>query len=435
MSVSVIVPLTFHAYILFAFPGHTYAAVSNVTLRPLSTTYVPSSFSDADVAVFELDVDAADSTAYDYEAKVAYAIGHPGYLHVVAFNEATGQGTVAKSVRVSSNRTTAVDACGGMVAVTIWGSKPGQDGTVMFYGSYDRDSSSLQQLRQQTVGKNPSALKFSRDCKTLVVANQGIADWTDADDFSSFVNPEGSVTIISNIVKSELTLTYTVKTADFKEFNSQVSTLLTQGLHFVMRKDSLNNTYTLAQDLQPDAVAFTSDQSMVYVAIQDNNAIAVVNLASATVTAIYGLGFKDFSLENNAIDTNDNKKVEITMKPTGFYCLFQPDDITAFSEGGSRYVVTANEGDSREYELKNQLLFTEEVEGSFFVGKLTQAANSSLYTRITAGGDLENLRMSSAIGQNQEDLYERIYALEAAVFRSTVTTRTGSLRYMTAESC
>ena len=415
MSTSAVVVL-FRIYALVALVTHTYAALSTVTLRPLSTTYLPSSFTDTDVPVYELDEDAAESVAYDDGPNVTYVIGHPGYLHVVTFNSTTGQGYVARSVRVSALRTTGVDACGGVVSVSVRGSDASQDGIVQFYDSYDRASSSLQKLRQQTVGKSPIELKFSADCATLVVANKGNADWTVDDDFSSFVNPEGSVTVISNIVKSGQTLNYTVRTAHFTKFNSRVSTLLLQGLHFVMQKDILNNTYTLAQDLQPETVTFSSDQSIAYVALQGNNAVAVVDLASATITAVYGLGFKDFSLENNAIDTNDNEKIEITRKPSGFYGLFQPDDIAAFSVGGNRYVVTANEGDSREYRLGNRVLFTEEVEGSYFVGKLTQATNSSLYTSITNNGDLEELRVSSAIGQNQQGLYEGIYAFGGRSF-------------------
>lgn len=401
---------------LAALANHTNAGISSVSLNLLSTTYLPSSVNATGQAMFRLGADVAESIAYDATSYLVYAIGDPGYLSVVAFNSTTGLGYVSGSILVSDTRATSVDVCGDLVAVSVWGSNVARNGYVEFYNRYDPKSMSFQQLRRQSVGYTPIEVKFTTDCETLVVVNRGDAGWTNDTDFTSFVNPEGSVTVISSIVRSGQTLTYTVKTANFTNFNDQVSALQQQGLHFVMQEDSRNNTYTLAQDIEPESLTFSSDRSIAYVCLQENNAVAILDLASATVTAIYGMGFKDFSLDTNAIDSNDNDKIEITKKPRGFYGLYQPDGVGTFSVEGNRYVVTANEGDSREYQLHDQVLFSEEVEGDFFVGKLTPSANSSLYASIVDGGDLNGLRMSSAIGRNENGLYEAIYAFGGRSF-------------------
>eukprot|EP00118_Oscarella_pearsei_P002505 m.10739 g.10739 ORF g.10739 m.10739 type:complete len:391 (+) comp22611_c0_seq2:929-2101(+) len=176
-----------------------------------------------------------------------------------------------------------------------------------------------------------------------------------------------------------------------------------------MRKDSLNQTYTLAQDLEPDNLAISADDSVAYVSLQENNAIAVVDLKSYTVSNVYGLGSKDHSQQKNGIDTEENNKIGISVKPKGFYSLYQPDGLGAFTDGGTRYVVSANEGDSKDYVLNGQTMFTEEVNGKYFVGKLTPAANASLWASIQDGGALADLQMSSASVQNQQGLYDSIY--------------------------
>jgi hypothetical protein len=58
---------------------------------------------------------------------------------------------------------------------------------------------------------------------------------------------------------------------------------------------------TVAQDLEPEYITVSPDGTTAYVTLQENNALAAVNIATATVTSITPLGFKDhnvaFSLE------------------------------------------------------------------------------------------------------------------------------------------
>jgi len=62
---------------------------------------------------------------------------------------------------------------------------------------------------------------------------------------------------------------------------------------------------TAAQDLEPEYIAVSPDSTTAWVTLQENNARAVVDIASATVTSLVPLGTKDHSLPRNALDPSD----------------------------------------------------------------------------------------------------------------------------------
>lgn len=108
---------------------------------------------------------------------------------------------------------------------------------------------------------------------------------------------------------------------------------------------------TPEQDLEPEYVAVSSDSKTAYVTCQENNAIAVVDIATATVTKVFGLGFKDHSLSKYAIDASDkDDKIGNRNTYSNLYGMFQPDALAFANIGGTDYIITANEGDSRDYD-------------------------------------------------------------------------------------
>jgi hypothetical protein len=90
-----------------------------------------------------------------------------------------------------------------------------------------------------------------------------------------------------------------------------------------------------------------------YVTLQENNALAIIDIADAFVERIIGLGRKDHSVAGNKLDTSDrdgsiNDGINITNWP--IHGLYQPDAIEAFSAKGRTFLIMANEGDAREYD-------------------------------------------------------------------------------------
>jgi len=193
------------------------------------------------------------------------------------------------------------------------------------------DATTLELLGSEQVGALPDMLTFTPDGKYLLVANEGEPN----NDYS--VDPEGSISILS-INGDDLV---EVKTADFSAFNSQKAALQDAGVRI------LGPGASVAQDLEPEYIAVSADSTTAWVALQENNALAKVDIATATVTDILPLGYKDHGQEGNGIDASDkDDAINIKAWP-GVLGMYQPDAIYAYDVGGSTYLITANEGDSR----------------------------------------------------------------------------------------
>ena len=122
-------------------------------------------------------------------------------------------------------------------------------------------------------------LTFTPDGTRVVVANEGEPN----DDYS--VDPEGSVSIIDLAGGVEALTEDSVRTAGFSQFNDA---------ELDARIRIYGPNATVAQDLEPEYVAIAADGATAYVTLQENNALAVVDLANAEVTALLPLGFKNY---------------------------------------------------------------------------------------------------------------------------------------------
>ena len=215
---------------------------------------------------------------------------------------------------------------GGYLAVAIEASPKTDNGYVALY-----DATTLELLGSEQVGAQPDMLAFSPDGKYLLTANEG----EPSNDYS--VDPVGSISILSltddDIVE--------VRTATFSSFNARRDELVATGVRIFGPGASVE------QDLEPEYIAISDDSSTAWVALQENNALAKIDIASATVTDILPLGYKDHGVAGNGIDASDEDgEINITTWP-GVLGMYQPDAIAAYSAGGSTYLVAANEGDAR----------------------------------------------------------------------------------------
>ena len=215
---------------------------------------------------------------------------------------------------------------GGYLAVAIEASPKTDNGFVALY-----DATTLELLGSAQVGAQPDMLTFSPDGQYLLTANEGEPN----NDYS--VDPVGSISILSltddDIVE--------VRTATFSSFNARRDELIQAGVRIFGPNASVE------QDLEPEYIAISEDSTTAWVALQENNALAKIDIASATVTDILPLGYKDHGVAGNGLDVSDEDgEINITTWP-GVLGMYQPDAIAAYSTGGNTYLVTANEGDSR----------------------------------------------------------------------------------------
>ncbi|GAA69188.1 choice-of-anchor I family protein [Pseudoalteromonas sp. BSi20429] len=303
---------------------------------------------------------AAEIVAYQASKKWIYAINSSGEDAVVNIlpadtfdtaalvkdNEGVINGTNLTSViTLPLNEFTqgdansiAIDENNNLLAVAMAAESTGDTGQIAFY---DISGDSPVFIKNVTVGFLPDMVTFTHDGAKAVVANEG----EPSDDYS--VDPEGSISIIditNNVIAD------TAINIDFKAYNNKQTELEAQGVVFANPNGrtingNLINT-TVAMDLEPEYVSISKDNKYAYVSIQENNALAIVNLQDNSLE-LKGLGFKDWSsLQLDASDKDGG--VNFKSYP-GLYGMYQPDTISSFSWKGANFIVTANEGDAREY--------------------------------------------------------------------------------------
>lgn len=115
----------------------------------------------------------------------------------------------------------------------------------------------------------------------------------------------------------------------------------------------VSGSHSEASNFEPEYVAISEDNSTAFVGLQENNAIAVVNLSNGNITNMLPLGWKDHSIEGNGLDASDKDDViNITTYP--FRGLYLPDAIATVNIAGTNYILTANEGDARDYDAYSE---------------------------------------------------------------------------------
>jgi hypothetical protein len=129
-----------------------------------------------------------------------------------------------------------------------------------------------------------------------------------------------------------------IRTAGFSSFDDKQTTLkLREG-----------KSKKLSLDAEPEYIAVSSDSKTAYVTLQESNAVATLDLSSGQITALKSLGLKDHNKPGNGLDASDRDgKIEIKNWPV--YGAYMPDAIAHIQVEGKSYLLTANEGDSRDY--------------------------------------------------------------------------------------
>lgn len=113
--------------------------------------------------------------------------------------------------------------------------------------------------------------------------------------------------------------------------------------------NSGSNPSSASQDLEPEYIAVSPDNTTAWAVCQENNAVIKIDLTNNSISAIVALGFKDWMDPNNVMDAS-NRSSAVEFKNWPIYGMYQPDAMDAFEHNGSNYIVTANEGDARDYD-------------------------------------------------------------------------------------
>jgi hypothetical protein len=277
---------------------------------------------------------------------------------------------------------TSVAIHAGLAAAAVPAAVKTDPGSVVFF-----DVESLEVRAVVEVGAVPDMVTYSPDGAYAIVANEGEPN----DDYT--VDPEGSVTVI----RMRWGGPDEVRTARFTAFDAAPP----NGVR-------LKAGVRASVDLEPEYVTVSDSSRTAYVTLQENNAMAVIDLRTATVMRLLPLGAQDHSMEGRGLDpSNRDSAIQIASWPVRG--LYMPDAIDAFSIWDRTYLAMANEGDGREW-------------GDY----VDEARISSLALDQTAFPDAAAIQAPAALGrlnvlttEGDEDGdgdYDALYSLGARSF-------------------
>lgn len=350
------------------------------------------------------DQSAAEIVAFDEISKQTFVVNaqsgrvdilsgndiqHPQLLHSLDVAADISQHLSSQAGSVNS-----VSASHGLLAVAIEAETKTDSGWIAFYRISD-----LHFLEAKVVGSLPDMVTFTPDGKQVVAAIEG-----EPSDKNYALDPEGEVAVF-DINWNGKDLDTELTRINFRDFN--------QGgpRYHQLPKQLIHNGFraTISQDLEPEYIAVSDAGDQAYVALQENNAIAVIDLRSKTIDKIMALGFKDHSQTGNEFDGNNkDKKADIKNEPA--LGMYQPDSVASININNTNYLLTANEGDDRSDWLSRVSLA--ECEAAHFYYNLEDKAcadditlkdalDSEVYNPADSNAGLD-LSLFNKNGENQD---------------------------------
>ena len=351
---------------------------------------------------------AAEIPAHDPETERVFVVNaNAGAVTVLDGSDPTDPTEVAmletSEQFASAGATNSVAVSEGVLAVAVAAQPDQEPGRILFY-----DTDTLAFLTSVTVGALPDYVTFSPDGNYLLSADEG----EPSDDYS--VDPESRISIVDVSAGVDEA---TVRTAGFGAFDDQREQLVADGVRIFGRNE--DRTSTVAEDLEPEAITVGRDSETAWVTLQENNALAIIDLETAEVTDLVALGYKDFSESGNGLDAVDDGAVDI--RSESVFGMYLPDDIASYTVGGERYVVASTEGDTREYggltEATDVGVDDREEDGEIVtVGELREADRLADPDTVPARLDELEVTAYPPFVDGQPEEYEDLYAFGGRSF-------------------
>ena len=266
------------------------------------------------------------------------------------------------------------------------------------------DAASGDELGRVPLGALPDNVHITKDGAYALTANEGEpSDELTADGTEYAKDPEGTVSVISLPDGVQAPSAADVRTADFRAFDGPDAEL--DPSIRVFGPENHHNKPSL--DFEPEYIS--SADGKAYVTLQENNAIGVVDIASATVEKVLPAHIADHSVV--PLDPS-NKDGEAKLRTIPVHGLSMPDSIGAFQTNGQTYFATANEGDARDWGG-----YTDEVKLKELVEEGQVCDSVDLPEGIEDKKYAGNLKLSNASGWNEEKgCFDGLYSFGSRSF-------------------
>lgn len=357
---------------------------------------------------------SVEIVAYDATTRRAFTVNGGGNSFDILDLSNPAAPTLFQRVGIANGSPNSVAVANGIVAVAIQDTVAQNPGRVGFYTTAGLPLGSV------TVGALPDMVTFTPDGRYALTANEGEPNATYT------VDPEGSVSIIDLAQGAGAATVRTVRFVDFNVGGPRAGEVPAALRIF-------GPGASVAQDLEPEYIAVMPDNRTAFVSLQENNGLAVIDIAAGTVTRLLALGFKNHNLAANAFDPSDRdgpgNGQAISLRNFPVFGMYQPDSIAVLpNAAGQPIVFTANEGDARDYPPA----FTEEVRvgAAGFVLDPTVFPNAA---DLKLNANLGRLLVTNRLGDTDGDGdFDAIYAYGARSL-SAFNGQTGALVFDSAD--
>jgi len=314
----------------------------------------------------KVDWDPATKTAFVITGE--YTDDKGGQVVAVDYSNGYDQGVVAAEYYLEGDVSDVRVSSQGLVAASVF-DRITREGKVEFF---NYESGDLISRGSVDVGFQPDQLSFTENGKKLVTADEGEPLMFYGFDEAG-QNPPGSISIIDvdndNPADSDVNILYFTKKNSYYE---------DRGVRLYGPEKEGNNKFARI-DLEPEYVGITGNKTAL-VALQENNALAEVNLKKGKITGVFGLGLKDWT--GIPIDTTDRDDGYNPSVKQNLYGARMPDGIDTFkaSVNGDKQIlfISPNEGDGRV--RPDDVNFEAEADGVYSYGTNSTGAEIDSFT-------------------------------------------------------
>lgn len=323
-------------------------------------------------------------------------------------NSVTVKNAAGSDITIDLGEANSIAIYADMLAIAVAAPVKTDNGAVLFYSLSATGTGTF--VKAVAVGALPDMLTFTPDGSKVLVANEGEPD-TDY-----LADPEGSVSVISlsDGVPADLAATINLTSnmvfssdlldeADYDTDAKRRALLQTAGVKFAGPAGT-----TVAQDLEPEYITVSSDSKKAWVSLQEANAIGILDLTDMTIE-VKALGLKDWS--QYSMDYTNEDEVPSFRKLPGVYGLYQPDTIASYQWNGATFIVSANEGDSRDWDAYSEDIRAADIIDPDELNKTFSTELQALYDATGGDDGLGRLKVTAALVDPDNDgVVEALYA-------------------------
>ena len=301
-----------------------------------------------------------------------------------------------------------------LLAIAIEGEVKQAPGAILFYSLNALGEGTF--IKAVEAGALPDMVTFTPDGSKVLVANEGEPNA----DYSN--DPEGSISVIAvvDMVPADVAVSINLSSdivfsddnlspEDYDTDEKRLTILTKAGVKFA---GPIGNT--VAKDLEPEYITTASNSEIAYVSLQENNAIGIINLKDLTIE-VKALGYKDWG--KYQLDFTNKDQVPEFKSIQGLYGMYQPDTIASYSWNGSTFIVSANEGDARDYDGYSEEVRVKDIIDPDEINKTLSTALQSQYDESGGKNYLGRLKVTTALGDKDQDgEFEQLFAYGARSF-------------------